>query len=163
MAATPVENFKANFDATFKPATGAASLGVVVCNSFGDIMGASFRSFGPVPSSFAAETSAAIHAIDLVVDLGFSKAIFEGDSLTVIKKLKANLKDLSDICVLIWDAKFKAQKLLACSFSFVPRVGNQAAHQLASAGFGEDRFWVEEAPPSLAPFLAAECCVTKPM
>ncbi|KAK8698647.1 hypothetical protein V6N13_114758 [Hibiscus sabdariffa] len=124
-------------------------------------MGASFRSFGPVPSSFAAEASAAIHAIDLLVDLGFSQAIIEGDSLTVIKKLMAKTKDLSDICSLIWDAQSKAQNLLACSFSFVPRMGNQAAHLLASADFEEDRFWAEDVPPSLGPLLTKERCISE--
>ncbi|KAK8673572.1 hypothetical protein V6N13_111899 [Hibiscus sabdariffa] len=157
----PAETVKANFDAAFKPTSGVASSGVVVRNSFGEIMGANFRNFGPVPSSFAAEASATIHAIDLVVHLGFSRAIIEGDSLTVIKKLMALKKDLSDICSLIWDAKSKAQNLLACLFSFVSRMGNQAAHLLASADFDEDRFWVEDEPPSLVLILAAERCISE--
>ncbi|KAL4363027.1 hypothetical protein GQ457_04G030370 [Hibiscus cannabinus] len=157
----PVETVKANFDTVFKLTSGVASSGVVVRNSSGEIMGASFRSFGPVPSSFAAEASAAIHAIELVVDLGFSRAIIEGDSLTVIKKLMAKMRDLSDICSLIWDAKSKAQNLLACSFSFVPRLGNQATHLLASVDFDDDRFWVEDEPPSFGPLLAKERCFSE--
>ncbi|KAL4335210.1 hypothetical protein GQ457_07G004330 [Hibiscus cannabinus] len=157
----PVETVKANFDAAFKPTSGVASSGVVVRNSSVEIMGASFRSVGSVSSSFAAEASAAIHAIELVVDSGFSRAIIEGDSLTIIKKLMAKTRDLSDICSLVWEAKSKAQNLLACSFSFVPRMGNQAAHILASADYAEDRFWVEDEPPSLGPLLAKERCFSE--
>ncbi|KAK8606471.1 hypothetical protein V6N13_030753 [Hibiscus sabdariffa] len=134
----PLEVVKANFDATFKPVSREAISGVVVRNSSDEVMGASFQNFGHVISSFAAEASAAIHAIELVGDLGITKAIFEDDCLSVIKKLKANVRDLSDICALIWDAKSKAGNLLACLFSFVPRGGNQAAHLLASASFNAD-------------------------
>ncbi|KAK8600332.1 hypothetical protein V6N12_050188 [Hibiscus sabdariffa] len=152
----PLEVVKPNFDATFKPVSGEVTFGVVVHNSYGEVMEVSFRNFGHVLSSFATKASVTIHAIKLVGDLGIMKAIFEGDCLSVIKKLKANVRDLFDICALIWDAKSKVSNLLACSFPFVLRVGNQAAHLLASIGFDADRFWVDDSPSSLDSILVAE-------
>ncbi|KAK9017399.1 hypothetical protein V6N11_079878 [Hibiscus sabdariffa] len=128
---------KANFDVTFKSESGEATSSVVIRDSLGSFVGASFRRLGIVPSPSAAEASAAIHAIELTMGLGFTRIIVEGDSLSVIKKLKAKEIDLSDICALEWDAKSKAQTFHACSFSFVPRLGNQAAHHLAFAGFAD--------------------------
>ncbi|KAK8494145.1 hypothetical protein V6N12_032978 [Hibiscus sabdariffa] len=61
----PLEVVKAKFDTTFKPASGDATSGVVVRNSSSDIMGVGFRRFGHVPSSFAAEASTSIHAIEV--------------------------------------------------------------------------------------------------
>ncbi|KAL4309161.1 hypothetical protein GQ457_01G028630 [Hibiscus cannabinus] len=155
-ASPPLDVVNVNFDATFKPDSRVATSGVVVRDSLGEIVGTSFRSSGQVSHPFAVETYAIIHVIELVTDLGFIKTIFEGDSLSIIKKLKAAERDIFDTCVLIWDAKAKAQNLLACSFFFVSRMGNQAAYLLASTGFDEYIFWVDESPPSLYSILVAD-------
>ncbi|KAL4272451.1 hypothetical protein GQ457_13G023230 [Hibiscus cannabinus] len=141
---------KANFDASFSGVDRASWSGVVVRNSIGEIMGAC-RRFSPyVASAFMAEAYAALHAIDLLVDLGFDSAVIEGDSLTIIKKLQASSSDLSELSAIIFEVQAKAKTLRNCSFNFTSRASNQVAHIISkdfSLNSG-DRFWVEEIPSS---------------
>ncbi|KAL4325602.1 hypothetical protein GQ457_11G004690 [Hibiscus cannabinus] len=150
---------KANFDASFSSVDRASWSGVVVRNSIGEIMGAC-RRFSPyVASAFMAEAYAALHAIDLLVDLGFDSAVIEGDSLTIIKKLQASSSDLSELSAIIFEVQAKAKTLRNCSFNFTSRASNQVAHIIAkdfSLNSG-DRFWVEEIPSSALRAAASDC------
>ncbi|KAL4318018.1 hypothetical protein GQ457_18G000980 [Hibiscus cannabinus] len=150
---------KANFDASFSSVDRASWSGVVVRNSIGEIMGAC-RRFSPyVASAFMAEAYAALHAIDLLVDLGFDSAVIEGDSLTIIKKLQASSSDLSELSAIIFEVQAKAKTLRNCSFNFTSRASNQVAHIIAkdfSLNSG-DRFWVEEIPSSALRVAASDC------
>ncbi|KAK8484751.1 hypothetical protein V6N13_024652 [Hibiscus sabdariffa] len=113
-------------------------------------MGVCRRFSSYVASAFMAEAYATLHAVDLVVDLGFDSAMIKGDSLTVIKKLQASSSDLSELSALIFEVQEKAKTLRKCVFNFTPRASNQLAHIIAkdfSLNSG-DRFWVEEIPSS---------------
>ncbi|KAK9033791.1 hypothetical protein V6N11_049975 [Hibiscus sabdariffa] len=84
--------------------------------------------------------------------------IFEGDSLVLIKKKNSEAHDFSEISALVWEAKGLTRNMHACRFLFIPRGGNQAAHFLAGESFldSTDRFWVEEVPPTVLPFVEAD-------
>ncbi|KAK8993918.1 hypothetical protein V6N11_008131 [Hibiscus sabdariffa] len=73
-----------------------ATSGVVIRNSQGQVMGASCRTTPHIASSFAAEGTAAVHAIELGTDMGFTHIIIEGDCLAVIEKLKCEKDDVSE-------------------------------------------------------------------
>ncbi|KAL4363148.1 hypothetical protein GQ457_04G015850 [Hibiscus cannabinus] len=94
---------------------------------------------------------ALVHAISLAIDMGFSSVIFEGDSLSIIKKMNSAMQDFSVISALNLEAKGLARNLHACRFQFIPRGVNQSAHTLAgdSTLDSMDRFWVEDVPPSM--------------
>ncbi|KAK8552337.1 hypothetical protein V6N12_040937 [Hibiscus sabdariffa] len=155
---------KENFDASFSSVDKASWSGVVVRNSIGEIMGAC-RRFSPfVASAFMAEAYAALHAIDLLIDLGFDSVVIEGDSLTIIKKLQASSSDLSELSAVIFEVQAKAKTLRNCSFNFTPRASNQVAHIIAkdfSLNSG-DRFWVEEIPSSALRAAASDCRNLRP-
>ncbi|KAL4368101.1 hypothetical protein GQ457_05G029660 [Hibiscus cannabinus] len=118
------------------------------------------RRFSPyVASAFMAEAYAALHAIDLLVDLGFDSAVIEGDSLTIIKKLQASTSDLSELSAIIFEVQAKAKTLRNCSFNFTSRASNQVAHIIAKdfSLNSSDRFWVEEIPSSALRAAASDC------
>ncbi|KAK8670829.1 hypothetical protein V6N13_037444 [Hibiscus sabdariffa] len=83
-----------------------------------------------------------------------------GDSLTIIKKLKSKEFDLSVISAHIWDIRHKMVALQECSFSFVPRQGNRAAHSLANGAFSSDvdSFWGEEVTAIVETIVAKDRC-----
>ncbi|KAK8562148.1 hypothetical protein V6N12_049197 [Hibiscus sabdariffa] len=83
----PTEDFvKVNFDASFNLSSSETCYGVLVHDSHGLVMRACCRKSSCVPSSFAVEVLATIHAIEFSVDMGFPKIVVEGELLPVIKK-----------------------------------------------------------------------------
>ncbi|KAK8479940.1 hypothetical protein V6N12_030476 [Hibiscus sabdariffa] len=82
------------------------------------------------------------------MELGFSKVIIEGDSLTVIKKLNSNAVDRSVICPIVHNIKILSKDFSSISFCFVRRGANKATHALAhECGSNHGPcYWIEKAP-----------------
>ncbi|KAK8631150.1 hypothetical protein V6N13_079911 [Hibiscus sabdariffa] len=78
-------------------------LEVVIRDCLGNVVVACYRKSSNVPSSFATETIAVIHAVELAVDFEVSKAISEDYAFSIIKKLQSTKHDLSEINALIWE------------------------------------------------------------
>ncbi|KAK8558504.1 hypothetical protein V6N13_098161 [Hibiscus sabdariffa] len=100
---------------------------------------------------FAAKANALTHAILLAIDLYISSVIFEGYSLSVIKKMNSTSLYLSFIGALICEAKRLVESFYACCFIFVDRVGNHSVHALTrdSSLNSMDIFWIEEVPSNV--------------
>ena len=77
------------------------------------------------------EALAALKAVTLACDLGFRKAILEGDSLGLIKALKSTEDSLSPIGLLVDDVKRVASSFERLVYSHVKRNGNRVTHSLA--------------------------------
>ncbi|GMJ02408.1 hypothetical protein like AT4G29090 [Hibiscus trionum] len=143
----PPNSVKLNFDASFKTSDRVACLGLVIRDEEGFILGAQCLLLNHVSSNFAAEAWAAKKGIELAIDLRLRNLVIEGDSLTVIKKLRSKGPDSSNISVIMADAK----QLLGCldsyQISFIRRGGNRVAHELARErlSIAVDTTWVEEA------------------
>ncbi|MBA0699160.1 hypothetical protein Goari_000818, partial [Gossypium aridum] len=58
-----------------------------------------------IPTVFATEALACLQAIRSGLDIGLQEVIFEGDALTVVKKLLNNSRNRSTIRAYIEDAK----------------------------------------------------------
>ncbi|KAL4325354.1 hypothetical protein GQ457_11G001080 [Hibiscus cannabinus] len=145
----PTSHFvKANYDASFCSSSLHSYSGVVIRDSDGLVLGSCRRASTWVVTPFAAEATAALHALLFAIDLGFTSVILEGDSLSITRKLQSKECDISEISALIWDVQQLSKSLHACSFLHTPRSGNKVAHLLAkSDSLGpDDRFWVEEVP-----------------
>ncbi|XP_039001964.1 uncharacterized protein LOC120128345 [Hibiscus syriacus] len=128
--------------------TAPVVLGVIIRDVDGLILGASRRKVERIASSFAAEAVAALHAVRLSLDLGFTQVIVEGDCRSVIQSLVSSMADWSEIGIWVHEGRKLAASLRVCQFQHVPRTGNKAAYLLASfnSTSTEDQFWVEEAP-----------------
>ncbi|KAA3485159.1 reverse transcriptase [Gossypium australe] len=147
----PVDFVKLNFDASFDKESKSAITAVVARNDEGLIMGACVYQCTEVADAFVAEARACERAILFAMDMGFQKIILEGDSLTVIKKLRSAKNDRSVIRSIIQNICKIATLVEEVSFSFSPRKGNQAAHTLAMEGYRWPLpcCWIEEIPDSV--------------
>ena len=92
------------------------------------------------------EALAALKAVTLACDLGFRKAILEGDSLSLIKALKSTEDSLSPIGLLVDDVKWVASSFEQLVYSHVKRNGNRVAHSLAKNALRIPNFqvWMED-------------------
>ena len=92
------------------------------------------------------EALAALKAVTLACDLGFRKAILEGDSLSLIKALKSTEDSLSPIGLLVDDVKRVASSFERLVYSHVKRNGNRVAHSLVKNALCIPNFqvWMED-------------------
>ncbi|KAK8673927.1 hypothetical protein V6N13_112236 [Hibiscus sabdariffa] len=83
--------------------------------------------------------------------------IVEGDSITVITKLKSKELDFSKIRAITEDTCRLLGNLASSRLSFIRRGGNRVAHELARERFSltADQIRIEEAPARIE-ILAAE-------
>ncbi|KAL4383258.1 hypothetical protein GQ457_15G023360 [Hibiscus cannabinus] len=115
----PVDPYvKVNYDASFKSNASIATLGVVVRDKNGFILGAQCASSYHVASSIAVEAQAAIHGLNFASDLGFQWVEMEGDSRAIVTKLLSASSDTSEMSALIGEAKGLARNFRDYKFFF---------------------------------------------
>ena len=143
-----VDLIKINFDrAVFKDEK-RVGIGVVVRDSLGLVM-ASLSQNIPLPHSVVnLETLAACKALEFSLELGFDKAILEGDSMIVMTTLRDPSPSLASYGLSVRDAQLMAHLFTCISFQHVGRVGNNVAHNLARHARHVTDFsvWMEDVP-----------------
>lgn len=88
---TPKDPFvKANFDAALRNRGHKSGTGIMIRDSRGQILGSKALINTNVPSTFAAEALACVQSLSWGKELGFQYITVEGNSLSVIKKVKDN-------------------------------------------------------------------------
>ncbi|XVF29969.1 hypothetical protein REPUB_Repub16aG0017000 [Reevesia pubescens] len=141
--------FKVNFDGAMTKNDSTGGIGVIVRDHTGQCMGALSVKVQLIASPFQVEAMAAIKALNFAHELGMTKIVLEGDSLTIIKKLQQSLEqDLSPVGNLIDEARQKMHAFRYCCSIHTKRQGNLAAHTLAQQGLrvDEEMYWVEDFP-----------------
>ncbi|MBA0729133.1 hypothetical protein Golax_025738 [Gossypium laxum] len=123
---------KVNFDAAFNVHSMRSCTGLMFRDRLCRVIGSHLVLTAHVPSAFTAEALACLYAVRLAVDLDLQEVIFEGDSLTVIRKACSPLHDISTIRAYI--QVVKAMTFRRCLFVHIPRKGNSFAHLLATTG-----------------------------
>ncbi|XP_050248608.1 uncharacterized protein LOC126695850 [Quercus robur] len=125
-----------------------AGIGVVVRDSQGMVM-ASLSQNIPLPHSVVnLGTLAACRALEFSLELGFDKAILEGDSMIVMAALRDHSPSLASYGLLLRDSQLMANLFTCISFQHVGRVGNYVAHNLARHARHVTGFsvWIEDVP-----------------
>ena len=91
-------------------------------------------------------------ALSFAAEIGISKAMLEGDSLTIIKALSTDQRSLSSFGLLIDDAKFSSVNFDQLRYSHVKKECNFAAHSLAkfASNISDFQVWMEDVPPQLS-------------
>ncbi|KAL4332909.1 hypothetical protein GQ457_07G009900 [Hibiscus cannabinus] len=154
---TPVENvIKLNFAAAYDAQSNKSFSGVICRDSARLIMASCTSPQSHVADAFMDEALACLQAVNCACDLGFSRVIVEGDSLTVIKKVCSKTATVSLFSPVIYDIREVAKGSKDVTFCFTHREANSTAHALACEGkmFSCPMYWIEEAPPNAT--LAAE-------
>lgn len=137
-----------NFDVVFYNNMQASSVGVVVRNHLGLLMGAACYWHENVPSIVVTEALATLKVVRFARDLGFNSIEVEGDLSIVIAKLHNSVVDRSEVSSYIWDVKQLALMFEHVKFQHIERGGNKVAHLLAWDGFLQKRdlSWIEDGP-----------------
>ena len=97
----------------------------------------------------------ALMAVSFALELGFRSAILEGDSLGLIKALKAAECFLSPTGLLREDLKWVANSYVRLLYSHVKRNDNMAAHSLVKNALCIPNFqiWMEDIPSHIVLIL----------
>jgi hypothetical protein len=99
-----------------------------------------------------AEAMAAMEAVIFSRETSFFYAIFEGDSLQVVKVINASSPNLSKIGHFIESVQSELSYYRSASFVHVSREFNSVAHALAKEASWSlrDSVWLEEVPDFIA-------------
>ncbi|KAK8694396.1 hypothetical protein V6N13_071949 [Hibiscus sabdariffa] len=124
----------------------------VICDDNDFLLGSCITIHHQVAYSFAAKAIAVVFGLQFGLHLGLHSIILEGDVCSIILKLKEDSRDMSIISSFMRDGKAIAQKFGGCTFNFIQRLANKALHTMARGRlpYLVDRFWIEEAPPTVA-------------
>ncbi|TYH80252.1 hypothetical protein ES332_D03G120200v1 [Gossypium tomentosum] len=142
------DTIKINFDASFNQSANFSTTGIIAQNKDGLIMAAGTYSWKNIADPVMAEARACLQAVILAEEMGFQDVCFEGDALTIIRKLRATDEDKSCIRSLIKRLRKKGRRFRRLSFKHIPREANKVAHAMAKYGerYEHPQFWIEEAP-----------------
>ena len=143
--------YKINYDGAIFAQQARAGIGIVIRNEDGAVM-ASMAQQIPLPTTVAqVEALAARRALDFALDLGFTKAILEGDSEVICKELNNSNPSLALHGNILQDIKLLSNTFPFIGFSHVHRQGNSVAHALARRAAREVDLtvWMEDVPPDI--------------
>ncbi|XP_065616451.1 uncharacterized protein LOC136061926 [Quercus suber] len=149
---------KINFDGAVFCHSNSSGVGAVIRNHDGAVMASYAEKLNQAYKAEEIEALAALKAVQFVYDLGFQKVILEGDSLGLIKALKAEEHNLSPLGLLVEDVKLVANNFVSLSYSHIKRSGNSVAHNLAKHAIRIPDFqvWMEDVPSHIVSFLHSD-------
>ena len=101
------------------------------------------------------EALAVAKAVSFAAEIGITKVVLEGDSLTIMKALSSDHSSLSSFGLMIDDDKFSAGNFDQLLYSHVKRECNSIALCLARYAFDISDFlmWMEDVPPQFSTVL----------
>ena len=148
---------KINFDGAVFSSENRSGTGVVIRNSAGLVMASCSQCLSQAYSNDEVEAFAAAKALSFAAEIGISKAVLEGDSLTIIKALSTDQRSLSSFGPLIDDAKFSSVNFDQLHYSHVKRECNFAAHSLAkfASNILDFQVWMEDVPLQISYVIQA--------
>lgn len=132
---------KINFEATFREVKHKSRFEIVIRDNSGQILGSKVVINNNVPSSFVVEAIACVQSLQRGHELGLVDIILEGDSLSVIQKIRSECADKSLISTYIRDCREIGQGFNTCSFNHTPRSANDVVHVLAIEGLKAREKW----------------------
>ncbi|XVE86314.1 hypothetical protein DITRI_Ditri18aG0025900 [Diplodiscus trichospermus] len=154
---------KINFDGSFYQCAKRCGIGVVARDSEGFVLGAHVSSKTCVLDPFMAEAYAAVRAFQFAYEMGFTNVMFEGDSLSIIRSLKAKETDFSDVGTTLEELQIWRAGFHRYLFAHVGREGNMVAHSLSKYGLqlDEEQNWVEDWPHIVDHIILSESLFKK--
>ena len=135
-----------------------SSIGVVIRNGVGLVIALCSQCLPQAYSNDEVEALAVAKALSFATEIGISKVVLEGDSLTIINALSNDQRSLSSFGPLIDDAKFSSVIFDQLHYSYVRRECNFAAHSLTkfASNILDFQVWMEDIPPQLSSVIQAD-------
>ncbi|KAK5783163.1 hypothetical protein PVK06_037671 [Gossypium arboreum] len=128
-----MEGITAQFDIAFDRRNTRSTSGIVVRDHMGDLKASKTVIHEDIPTPLAAEALAGLDAMKLVIEMGLTKVIIEGDSKTVIQKCQMTEMAKSLLGVIIYDIQIRKSRVQEVTFKFIHRTMNIQAYNLAKA------------------------------
>nr|XP_023900897.1 uncharacterized protein LOC112012746 [Quercus suber] len=150
--------YKVNYDGAIFSQQERAGVGVVIRNAEGAVM-ASLSQQIPLPTTVAqVEALAVRRATEFALELGVTKAIFEGDSEVICRELNDPNPSQALHGHLLQDVKSLSNSFHFASFSHVCRQGNNVADALAKRAIREhdQTVWMEDVPSDIQHVVQAD-------
>ena len=150
--------YKVNYDGATFADHRQAGIGVVIHNAEGSVM-AALSQLIPLRTTVAqVEALAARKAIELALEIGFTRVDIEGDSKTIYKELNSTDLSLALHGHVIQDTKYLASSFVSHRFSHVRRQGNNVTHALARWAINLPNLtvWMEDVPPDIRCIVQAD-------
>ena len=146
---------KINFDGAFFSELNQSDVGVVIRDNIGAMLASCSKKLHQAYKPDEVEALVALKVVTLARDLGFQKAILEGDSLSLIKALKSTNDSLSPIHLLVDDVKWVASSFERLVYSYVKRNNNRVAHSLAKNALciPDLQVWMEDVSSHITSIL----------
>ena len=155
----PVDIAKINFDGAVFTNDNYSEIGVVIINGSGSMLASCTKKINQAYSGEHIEALAAAIALSFASEIGFRRAVLEGESLAMINALKERVSLLTPTGLLIEDVKILSQRFDQLLYSHTKRDGNQVAHSLTKYVIRILDFfflWMEDVPPQLHSILQAD-------
>ena len=139
---------KANWDAALDPKGGRMGYGAVVQDHTRHVIAACSMVQTGFLSPESAKARAALMALHLCKDMGFTQIQLEGDALRVIEAVRDTAESRSRIGNLVADIQAALQEFTHWQIDYVRRTNNSAAHSLAQLAVhnGTVYTWRDEVP-----------------
>ncbi|KAK8576205.1 hypothetical protein V6N13_090682 [Hibiscus sabdariffa] len=149
---------KINFDAGFNSSNKSSVSGIIIRDLERLVLTSSTYLNNFISDPAVAEARACEQAVALTSELGFRRAIVEGDAISVISKMTSTKSDRSHISPIIHNVQYLTSGFESLTFNFVRRSLNPVAHSLAQLGwsFPMCMVWIEEAPHEVDALLSSD-------
>jgi ribonuclease HI len=138
--------------------TGWVGLGVVIRDHQGNMVAAKSLTRTGLLEAVTAEAVAALMAIQISHDLGYSKVWFEGDAKIIVDAVVSNETDWSRKGHLVDDIRVDLKRFTHWKLSYVRWGANQVAHLLAKLATRQkiEKLWTSVPPDCIAETIGAE-------
>ncbi|XP_065630298.1 uncharacterized protein LOC136067864 [Quercus suber] len=137
---------KVNFDGAVFDDANKSGVGVVIRDSYGDVLASCSEKILQAYKAKVTEVLAAWKALSFAHELGFQNVILEGDALHLIQALKSQKQSLCPLGLLVEDEKIYSSHFQRVLYSHVKRNSNRVAHNLVRHAISILNFqvWIED-------------------
>jgi ribonuclease HI len=148
--------FKLNWDAALGSSPTRMGVGAVLRDGQGRARVAMATIFPNVSDPTLAEAMALWKAVNLCLDLGYKRVIFEGDALHVVQSMNQE-QPWGQYAQLLDDVRTALQGFLFHGVQYASREANKVAHALAKlvVSHSVDHVWIDECPSSIYQLVLA--------
>ena len=147
--------YKVNFDAVVFCATSRVGIGIIARDSEGVALGALSSSIPLAQSVADVEASACLRAVQVALEIGLTRVVFEGDSAVIISALIHANGEVASYGNILEDIRLQVAAFQFVAFSHVSCICNSVADALANKAKSVvgNRVWLSDMPADIALLL----------